>query len=443
MNTSTAAEIVERYDEYEEEKNSYGLTHSEAKLLKTNYHTNLKGYILKNQEKLSSIYEDKSNLNGALKTVKEYYTLLPEPLHQDGVNENIYIVLAKQTHNLDYVFFFLHFYEKKLNSRIEELIGPRTPFLTKIGQIAEAKIQCREYIFKKFLYFDETRGVEFTTYIYDGIHGAILKSLKSWSDYGFSSVDDYADFRRMAYLIDKENTYNNGAFVKYIGAVRLFAVQNKCSKERAMNIAKSVLENKQRVFEYEYEDGERVDIFQEYADPDPDRWKKHNYIYGDISAAEVYKAFKKLSYKEQRVVEKRIAACLKCKRVSETATKESFEDIAVDFELKSPKSAEKIYRNAIDKMSRILIENDILDGAEIELLSRNGYGAKTKSATYKFRPYYPKKPYDWGTIEFNFETGKVNINKPFLFDAYETEVVKYIHSISIANIPKTAMVVFV
>ena len=88
------------------------------------------------------------------------------------------------------------------------------------------------------------------------------------------------------------------------------------------------------------------------------------------------------------------------------------------------------------------IEKSDFDGAEITLESRNGYGIRTKSAVYKFRPYCPKNEFEWGTIEFDFTTGKTKVDKPFLFDAYETEVEKYIKSIPVSNLPKEAIVPF-
>lgn len=189
-------------------------------------------------------------------------------------------------------------------------------------------------------------------------------------------------------------------------------------------------------------DSDPIDIFEAIPDLAPDRWLHDEYI-GNIPAEDIYNAFMKLSYKEQRMIEKRLAICMQCKRVSDPAFKTSFEDMAIDFELKSPRAAEKIYRNALDEITKILIEKSDFDGVKITLESRNGYGIRTKSAVYKFRPYCPKNEFEWGTIEFDFTTGKTKVDKPFLFDAYETEVEKYIKSIPVSNLSKEAIVPFV
>lgn len=352
---------AEQYIESVTEKDSYGLTESEAKELREKYTCSLKGFHLKNQDRMGSIYEKNADDRRSIRIVKEYYALSPEPIHQTEVNENTYITLAKQTRNLDYVYFFLHFYEKKLNGRIEKIISPQTDLSIQIEQYMEIKIRCREYIFKKFLSFDETRGVQFTSYIFEGIRGAILKALMPYSEHSFSSVDEFADFRRMAYLIDKENTFNTAKQKKYIGAVRLFAKQNGCSRATAYDIARAVIDNDFRVVEVEIEnddDGstETIDFFQQYADPNPEGWTDDDSACSFPSEI-LAEAFGNLSYREQRIIEKRLAISMKSKTAYDPKSGESFEDIATDFELSSPRAAELIFRKALDKMARFLTEN--------------------------------------------------------------------------------------
>ena len=459
MKSDAAAEkYYEQTDisESEEEKSSCGLTKAEAKQLRENYTCSLKGFRLKNQNAFSDNDGSSADDYYLLKCVKEHYALSPEPIHRVGFNENEYITLAKQTRNLDYVWFFLHFYEKKLNGRIEKIISPHTELCAKVEQYVEIKMQCREYIFKKFLTFDETKGTEFTSYIYDGIRGAILNVLMTYSDYSFSSVDDFANFRLMSYLLDNDETNAEETGCdeerltnesRYERAIRKYSEIRACSRETAEGVLKGVSSFEQRVFEAEDpddEDGDSdpIDIFEAIPDLTPDRWLHDEYI-GIIPAEDVYNAFMKLSYKEQRMIEKRLAICMQCKRVSDPAFRTSFEDMAIDFELKSPRAAEKIYRKALDEITKILIEKSDFDGAEIMLESRNGYGIRTKSAVYKFRPYSPESEFEWGTIEFDFTTGKTKVDKPFIFDAYETEVEKYIKSIPVSNLPKEAIVPFV
>ncbi len=207
-------------------------------------------------------------------------------------------------------------------------------------------------------------------------------------------------------------------------------------------MAKAIFAEEKREYEFEYPDGEKIDILEEVEDPEPDRWI-HDDFAGNIPAEVIHEVFKKLSYKEQRIIEKRLAICMKCKRISDPMFGESFEDIAIDFELKSPRAAEKLYRNALNKITKDLIEKNYFDGAEIKLESKDGSGIKTKSATYKFRPYSPDDEYEWGTIVFDFVNDKVTVEKTFSFDAYENEVIKYIKSIPVSNIPKEAIVPFV
>ena len=49
----------------------------------------------------------------------------------------------------------------------------------------------------------------------------------------------------------------------------------------------------------------------------------------------------------------------------------------------------------------------------------------------------------WGTISFDFISGEISVDKPFLFDAYENEVIKFIQSTPVSNIPKEAIVPFI
>ena len=61
-----------------------------------------------------------------------------------------------------------------------------------------------------------------------------------------------------------------------------------------------------------------------------------------------------LHYREQTLLEKRLAICMTCGRVGSWKGRPTFEELAVMFEGSTASGAERAYRRAVDKLTGII-----------------------------------------------------------------------------------------
>ena len=85
-------------------------------------------------------------------------------------------------------------------------------------------------------------------------------------------------------------------------------------------------------------------------------WDYVSVLHGGILAEKVRQAFTKLSFHEQTLLEKRCAICMTCGRVAPLSERVSFEELATAFEASSPRTAERAYRRAVEKLTLGLVE---------------------------------------------------------------------------------------
>ena len=67
---------------------------------------------------------------------------------------------------------------------------------------------------------------------------------------------------------------------------------------------------------------------------------RQDILWDGIQAEKVRKAFEKLNYREQTLLEKRLAICMTCGRVGSWKNRPTFEELAVMFEGSSASGAE-------------------------------------------------------------------------------------------------------
>ena len=80
-------------------------------------------------------------------------------------------------------------------------------------------------------------------------------------------------------------------------------------------------------------------------------------LWNGIQAEKVQRAFEKLNYREQTLLEKRLAICMTCGRVGSWKGRPTFEELAVMFEGSSASGAERAYRKAAEHLTLLLVEN--------------------------------------------------------------------------------------
>ena len=123
-------------------------------------------------------------------------------------------------------------------------------------------------------------------------------------------------------------------------------------------------------------------------------------------AEKVQRAFEKLNYREQTLLEKRLAICMACGRVGSWKHRPTFEELAVMFEGSTASGAERAYRRAVDKLTEILVAEGALHAVRLKQKSKTKCKKKIAAAIYE---YQADCDGEWGEISFDFENGTAEI----------------------------------
>ena len=263
------------------------------------------------------------------------FQLEPEPPKVDSLNE--YILSALQEKNLLYFSFFLHHYELQLNKRIKTFLGVDGGNRYDTDRFLDIKLSCREQMLQKLMDYAPAKGAEYATYIFPFIRDAMLRFRMGEEKWSVSSLTNYKMVRSMAWL------YHNTK-----DAVSEFAKKYNCDLALAEGYLKVVrgIRNQQPFYVTD-EDGEETgeDVALD------DTWNYTDILWNGIQAEKVQRAFEKLNYREQTLLEKRLAICMTCGRVGSWKNRPTFEELAVMFEGSTASGAERAYRKAVDKLT--------------------------------------------------------------------------------------------
>ena len=308
------------------------------------------------------------------------FQLEPEPPAVDGLNE--YIRFALQEKNLIYFSFFLHHYEPQLNKRIKSFLGVDGGDPYDTDRFLDIKLSCRELMLQKLIEYDPAKGAEYATYIYPSIKDAMLRFRMGEEQWSVSSLTNYKTLRTMAWL------YHNTK-----DAVGEFAKKYDCALALAEEYLKVVrgIRNQQPFFVTEQdEDGEETgeDVTRD------DSWNYADILWNGIQANKVQKAFNKLNYREQTLLERRLSICMTCGRVGSWKGRPTFEELAVMFEGSTASGAERAYRKAVDKLTEHLVAEGALHAVRLKQKSKTKRKKKIATAVYEYQAdcdgEYPK-----------------------------------------------------
>ena len=282
------------------------------------------------------------------------FQLEPEPPAVGSLNE--YILSALQEKNLLYFSFFLHHYEPQLNRRIKSFVGVDGSDLYDTDRFIDIKLSCREQMLQKLMDYDPAKGAEYATYILPFIRDALLRFRMGEEKWSVSSLTNYKMVRSMAWL------YHNTK-----DAISEFAKKYNCDLALAEEYLKVVrgIRNQQPFYVTD-EDGEETgeDVALD------DTWNYADILWNGIQAEKVQRAFEKLNYREQTLLEKRLAICMTCGRVGSWKKHPTFEELAVMFEGSTASGAERAYRKAVDKLTELLVAEDALHAVRLKQKSK-------------------------------------------------------------------------
>lgn len=82
-----------------------------------------------------------------------------------------------------------------------------------------------------------------------------------------------------------------------------------------------------------------------------------------------------LKGREQTLLEKRLAICMACGRVSSWKGRPTFERLAVMFEGSTASGAERAYRKAVDKLTELLVSEGALHAVRLKRTARKKHNS--------------------------------------------------------------------
>lgn len=324
--------------------------------------------------------------------------LEPEPPKESDLNN--YIIQAQQQKDLRYLSFFLHHYEKMLNGRIYSFWRSDGNERYDPERFLDYKMTCVVAVIERFSDYDPSTGADFTTYLYPFITDALLSCRMLEESWSVDSLDQYKKIRGIAwkYRTSGENTKKT---------ISEYAAEKNCKQETAaeyLNAAKGIRSRQSFYISRQDEDSEETgeDVSRD------DYWDYAEILWNGIKAEAIQKAFDALNYREQTLLEKRNAICMRCGRVSPMSSRSSFEELATLFEGSGTSGAERAYRKALDKLTTILVEEGILHAVRLKRKNITRKKKEIATAIYLYQVDYDG---EWGEIYFDFVNRTTEIRK--------------------------------
>ena len=315
--------------------------------------------------------------------------LEPEPPKESDLNN--YIIQAQQQKDLRYLSFFLHHYEKMLNGRIYSFWRSDSNERYDPERFLDYKMTCVVAVIERFSDYDPSTGADFTTYLYPFITDALLSCRMLEESWSVDSLDQYKKIRGIAwkYRTSGENAKKT---------ISEYAAEKNCKQETAaeyLNAAKGIRKRQSFYVSRQDEDSEETgeDVSRD------DHWDYAEILWNGIKAEAIQKAFDALDYREQTLLEKRNAICMRCGRVSPLNSRASFEELATLFEGSGTSGAERAYRKALDKLTVALVKDGALHAVH---LKRKDVTRKKKEIATAIYLYQVDFDGEWGEIYFDF-----------------------------------------
>lgn len=377
--------------------------------------------------------------NLTMREAERIFQLTPEPPKVD--NSNDYIKIAVKTEDYRWFSFFLHHYEKRLNSRIRKFfvregIDGYNPL-----RLLDYKMECLLAMAKVLPRYNPDSEADFLTYAHHVIGNAILNCRRHEETGSFNTLDEYKSARGIAWLYNDSGKSEKEAAAEY-------AAKHDCSVETAEKYLTAARRNRSHVPLYAaVQDGDGEETGEDVTCDDS--WNYAEILWNGIRADAVREAFEKLNYREQTLLEQRNAVCMSCGRVGHPASRKSFEELAVMFEGSGESGAERAYRKAVEKLTMHLVDADVLGIVELKRVSQKSENKKIAAAVYEYRAVHRFADSDdeWGEIRFDFCEGTAEIVRLADGDTSLTKVfantaIRHILRMEAEELPKKVTIPF-
>lgn len=305
---------------------------------------------------------------------------------------------------------FLYGYEPKLNEIVRRFLGKRA---FNPETFMDYKLACAATMLERWEDFDAGKGIQFSTFVHHDVMNALLRARMLEETGSFSNLDEYKATRRMgALMYGSSQREAVDEFIKKRGCSE--ATARRFLKIAQLMLSASSLEN---------------DAEASYS------WDYVDVLCDGIRAEKVREAFAKLSFREQTLLEKRNAVCMTCGRVAPLSELASFEDLAIEFESSSPRTAERAYRRAVEKLTLNLVELGELHAVRIERVALGTYRYQADNDGY------------WGEFTLDPVTGEQKISALAELDTTKTnrfakQAARYLRVHTGEKLPKRILVAF-
>ena len=132
--------------------------------------------------------------------------------------------------------------------------------------------------------------------------------------------DRYKAVRGIAWLYNQSGQSEQAAIQKY-------AQKNGCTEETAAKFLALAKQNRSRVPFYQtIQEADSEETGEEVAVDDS--WNYTDILWNGAQAEKIQRALEKLNFREQTLLEKRLALCMTCGRVSSWKNRPTFEELA-------------------------------------------------------------------------------------------------------------------
>ena len=335
------------------------------------------------------------------------FQLSPEPAVDDL---NTCIRVAIQQRNLDWFSFFLHRYEPRLNGTVHRFFQQNGMVGNDPERFLDYKLNCVQAFLLCLSKYDPDKDSDFTKFAQHHLRDVLLFSRAMEEAGSFTSLSEYRRVRKIGAIYNQTNQNQAKAIRKFLETTEY---KGSTSAEELLVIAHR---NRSIVPLFRTEQDEDGEETGEDVTCD-DRWDYAEILWNGIRAEKIQEAFSKLNYREQTILEKRLAICMTCGRVGSWNHRPTFEDLAVMFEGSTANGAERAYKKAIEHLTEALVDNGTLHAIKLKQKSKTKHKSKITSAVYE---YQADCEGEWGEIKFNFETNEAEIIRLAELDTTKT-----------------------
>lgn len=290
----------------------------------------------------------------------EIYKIKPAPPKME-LQEYIERYYAEK--NDKYISWFLHYYEKSINTKVMGWVQNYAMY----GHFPDIKQAYVIGILNALKNYDASRGIPFIKYKENTAKREVHEYIRTMrTGFTIQSNDEYLRLRKAMRLYYEYQEKTDAE------TMQMIADEIGTTKEMAEDIIRCGLQNTQFVeFYRQYEDEENEKSREEVAFDNSSR--PDDLCIKFELANLVMDAFEHLTdYREKAIVAAHLGFCIDCYSAEEPDYNDldykgnpilkprkgkPFVDIAVDHMLSSPATADKIYRKALEKMRRELMES--------------------------------------------------------------------------------------